>query len=79
MMTVGMRTGTTDSDIAALVRGGYISHEDLLTRFRSAVDLAAMSARADDLPRIIEHFHRIERDELGISPTVIELPDHLDQ
>jgi hypothetical protein len=67
------------ADISMLVQEGHITHDDLLRRFKSAVEIASMSARADDLPQIIARFHRVERDEFGLEPTPIDLPDHLDR
>lgn len=66
-------------DIAELIEQGHVAHEELLTRFRSAIDLAGMSARADDLPKIIDNFHQVERNDFGLeAPSHVDLPDHLE-
>lgn len=66
------------ADISSLVQQGLLPHSDFLLRFKSAVELASMSARAEELPRIIGHFHRVERDDFGLAPSLIGLPEHLD-
>lgn len=57
-----------------MVDGGHVPHDVFVERFRGAVDLFAHDARADDLPKIIARFHRVERDYLGVDETEIELP-----
>lgn len=67
-------------DIAELIEAGHIVHEEFLARFRSAIDLAGMSSRADDIPKIVEHFHQVERNDFGLeAPSRVDLPDHLEQ
>ena len=46
----------------------------MIARFRSAIDIFSYDARADDLPKYIEHLHRVERDMLDVNETEIELP-----
>jgi hypothetical protein len=62
-------------DIQAMIDLGKVDHGDLVSRFRDAVDLFTLDAQADDLPVIVRHFHRVERDYFGVKPTEIELPD----
>ena len=63
------------SDITAMVDFGVIDHPKLLDRFRSAVDLYTMDARADELPRYIKNLNRVERDLLFAPESNFELPD----
>jgi hypothetical protein len=63
-----------ERDIEAMVRLDLVPHERLIDRFRSAVDGYSMDARAEDLPQYVANLHRIERDQLGVPPTEIELP-----
>jgi hypothetical protein len=51
-----------------------VPHDELIARFRSAVDIFSYDARADDLPKYVEHLHRVERDMLDVDETEIELP-----
>lgn len=62
------------ADIDAMIQRGLVPHHELIDRFRSAVDVFVYDARAADLPRYIEHLHRVERDMLGVDETEIELP-----
>jgi Nucleotidyltransferase of unknown function (DUF6036) len=62
------------SDIDAMIQRGMLSHEALLRRFRSAVDHFRCDARAEDLPRYVQHLHRVERDMLDAEETEIDLP-----
>jgi hypothetical protein len=61
-------------DIDAMVQRGLVPRDVFVTRFRSAVDERSADARAEDLPKIVENFHSVERDMLGVSETDIELP-----
>lgn len=63
------------ADIADLARQNRLPHEDFLARFKSAVEIAELSARKDDLPEIIKRFHQVERDQLGVGPSPIELSE----
>jgi hypothetical protein len=50
-------------DIQAMINLGRVEHADLLDRFRSAMEIYAFDARADeDLPRCVRNLHRVERD-----------------
>lgn len=62
------------ADIDAMIQHGLVPHHALLDRFRSAVDVFACDARAEDLPKYVEHLHRVERDLLDVEETAIELP-----
>lgn len=63
------------ADIADLARQNRLPHEEFLARFKSAVELAELSARKDELPEIIKRFHQVERDHLGAGPSPIELSE----
>jgi hypothetical protein len=62
------------ADIDAMIERGLVPHERLVERFRSAVDIFIGDARADELPKYIANFHRVERDMLLEPETEIELP-----
>lgn len=63
------------ADIGAMVERGLVPHGELIARFRSAVSAFEMDARApEELPRYIRNLHQVERDELGIPETDIQLP-----
>ncbi|MCE9571800.1 MAG: hypothetical protein K8W52_01460 [Deltaproteobacteria bacterium] len=62
------------ADIEAMADLGRVPHPMLLARFRAAVDVFAYDSRAADLPRFVEHLHRVERDILGVEESEIELP-----
>lgn len=66
--------GTDQKDIAEMVRRGLIVPKRFLERFESAVRRWAMDARAEDLPRVLRNFHRVQRDELFVEESEIELP-----
>lgn len=61
-------------DVEAMIAKGLVPHEILLEVFRSAVANMWLSARADELPRVVANLNRIERDSLGVRESVIELP-----
>lgn len=63
------------SDIEAMVVRGLVSHEELVARFRSAVDAFLLDARAADLPRYVRNLHEVERDLFVVEETEIELPE----
>jgi hypothetical protein len=62
------------ADIDAMIQRGLVPHDELVARFCSAVDVFIYDARASDLPKYIEHLHRVERDMLDADETEIELP-----
>ena len=63
------------TDIAAMIERNLVPHGELVARFRSAVTAFEMDARAqEELPRYVRNFHQVERDELGVPETEIELP-----
>lgn len=66
------------NDIEAMVSMDRVPHADLIHRFRSAVDVFAGDARAEDLPKYVRNLHRVERDFLLVPETRIELPSWID-
>lgn len=62
------------ADIDAMIQRGLVSHDALLARFRSAVDVFSYDARAEDLPRYVANLHQVERDMLDAVESEIELP-----
>jgi hypothetical protein len=62
------------ADIAAMIDLGLVPHEQLIDRFRRAVDWFACDARADDLPKYCANLNQVERDLLAVEETTIELP-----
>lgn len=66
------------SDIAAMVNLERVDHAQLLERFRAAVDVYSMDARAEDLPRYVRNLHQVERDCFLADETPIELPSWID-
>jgi len=65
------------NDIVAMIGMGLVPHAELVTRFRSAVDVSLGDASAERLPSSVRNLHRIERDEYLVDETDIELPDWL--
>ncbi len=61
-------------DIAAMAERELIDPCRFTARFRSAVQRLWHDARADTLPRIVRHFHQVQRDELFIPESSIDLP-----
>jgi hypothetical protein len=50
-------------DIQAMIDIGRVEHDLLLDRFRSAMEVHSLDARAnEDLPRCVRNLHRVERD-----------------
>lgn len=66
--------GNDRRDVSSMIERGLIAHDVLVARFRSAVDIFAYDARADDLPAIVRNFHTVERDFLLVPETEIALP-----
>ena len=62
-------------DIKAMAGMSLLDHKKLVSRFKSAVDLFSIDARAEDIPKYIKNLNRIERDFLGAPESEIELPD----
>jgi hypothetical protein len=62
------------ADIEAMIEAGRVPHDELITRFRDAVDYWQCDARAEDLPACVANLHRIERDFFDVDETEIELP-----
>jgi hypothetical protein len=65
-------------DVKAMIDLDLVPHARLLERFRSAVDMFAGDARAEDLPKYVRNLHRIERDMLFVEEARIELPAWID-
>lgn len=71
---------TDITDIAAMIERGHINHDELLVRFRSAIDRFADGATgAAKLSKIVENFNQVERDYFGVKETEIELPPWVDE
>lgn len=68
---------TDHDDIAAMVERGLVNPDRLIARFRSAAERWHFDARGEDLPRIVANLHRVQRDELGVEESEIDLPDWL--
>ncbi len=66
--------GADRDDIAAMAARDLVDPDRFVARFRSAVATWAMVSRADDLPRIVRNFHRVQRDELFVDASPVELP-----
>jgi hypothetical protein len=62
------------SDIEAMIDRDLVTHDKLVLRFKSAVESYSMDSRAEDLPEYVANLNRVERDQLGLPPTEIELP-----
>lgn len=62
------------ADIDAMVERGLVPHDALIERFRSAVYMFELDARAPDLPKYVANLHRVERDMLDVDETEIDLP-----
>lgn len=68
------------ADIRAMIERGHVDHGAFVRRFESALDRFLGDARAaEELPRYIERFNRIERDYFDVEETAIELPEWLDR
>ena len=62
------------ADIDAMISLDLVPHRLFVDRFRAAVAAIEMDSRSDDLPKIVERFHQVERDMFGIPETPIDLP-----
>jgi len=61
-------------DIQAMINLGRVEHEPLLERFRSAMEIYLLDARADeDLPRCVRNFQQVERDFFLVDETPFDL------
>lgn len=67
------------SDIEAMVTAGHVTHAELVSRFRSAVDDWSYGAYASDLPKYVAALNTVERDMFVVEETTIDLPDWLDR
>jgi len=62
-------------DVKEMIARDLVPHDQLVSRFRSAVDVRSGDARSADLPRCVRNLNQVERDMLGVPETEIELPD----
>jgi hypothetical protein len=62
------------SDVDAMIQRDLVPHEQLIERFRSAVNMFLGDAREVELPKYVAHLHRVERDMLLVPETEIDLP-----
>jgi hypothetical protein len=61
-------------DIQAMIDIGRVEHDLLLDRFRSAMEVYSLDARAEEeLPRCVRNFHRVERDFFLMDETSFDL------
>lgn len=63
------------ADIREMVIRGLVDHKLLIMRFEEAVDRFSIDARIEDVPKVIENLHAIERDYLRVPESQIDLPD----
>ena len=68
-------SASDQGDIEAMANLGVLDSEDVLDRFRNAIDANSMSAVAEDYPKILERFQAVQRDWLCVDETEIDLPD----
>lgn len=64
-------------DIEAMIDGGHVDHDDLIERFKLAMDAFLMDARAQDLHEVVRNLHQVERDLFDVAESEIELPPWL--
>lgn len=65
------------SDVKAMIDRELVPHDQLVTRFRDAVDAFSGDARAEELPRYVRNLHRVERDMFGVAESEIEPPSRI--
>lgn len=65
-------------DIEAMANRGLLDKDVLLERFKSALELAEMSAYADDLPQVVRNLHIVEREWLYAEESRVDLPGWVD-
>jgi hypothetical protein len=61
-------------DITAMVQRGHVAHADLVARFRGALDQLMYGASGVDAVTWCENLNAVEREDLRVEPTVIDLP-----
>lgn len=63
-------------DILAMIQEERVKHEDLVERFKQAVDAFEMDARMDDARnRYLKNLHTVERDYFQAPESDIDIPD----
>jgi len=65
-------------DIEAMANRGLLDKDVLLERFKSALELAEMSAYADDLPQVVMNLHIVVREWLYAEESRVDLPGWVD-
>ncbi len=63
------------NDIRAMADRDLIGRDRLVDRFKAAADWFSLDARYPEVPGYLRNLNKVERDILGLAPTVIELPD----
>lgn len=66
------------ADVGAMIEAGHVTHAKFVERFRSAADVFAYDARAEDLPKYVANFHEVERDVFGVDESEVDLPDWIE-
>lgn len=66
------------ADIKAMIDRDQVHHAQLVERFLSAADVFSMDARAPHLIRYTQNLNWVEREFLGVTETVYELPPWAD-
>lgn len=64
------------SDIDAMIEQGLITHDDVVSCFREAIDFK-MDLTAGEFARYVEHLNTVERDMFGVAETEFEEPSWL--
>jgi hypothetical protein len=67
------------SDFSAMIERGLVPHNRLIERFVAAVDFYGDGAGGSSIRDYVANLHRVEADEYGVEPTLIELPRWLDE
>ena len=74
------RFSATDiDDIKAMIDLKVVSSDELLDRFKQAIEPWKFDARSEELPQIIKNFHSVQRDMLFVEESSFVLPDWISQ
>lgn len=65
------------NDIRAMAEKNHLDHSKLVARFEATADKFITDARADEMPRYLANFRKVERDILDVTPADITLPDSM--